>query len=83
MQVAYCFLQNYELRSVIGRMGNARIKIRSTIFSDRCMLPLSMPVSNSATAFPSISRAGSAKFDLGAEHTSKHITIYGVQCYKH
>lgn len=57
------------------------MKIRSTIFSDRCMLPLSMPVSNSATAFPSISRAGSAKFDLGAEHTSKHITIYGVRCY--
>lgn len=45
------------------------------------MLPLSMPVSNSATAFPSISRAGSAKFDLGAEHTNKHITIYGVRCY--
>jgi hypothetical protein len=45
------------------------------------MLPLSMPVSNSATAFPSISRAGSAKFDFGAEHTSKHITIYEAQRY--
>ena len=40
------------------------------------MLPLSMPVSNSATALPSTSRAGTAKFDLGAEHASKHITIY-------
>ena len=40
------------------------------------MLPLSIPVSNSATALPSTSRAGAAKFDLGAEHASKHITIY-------
>ncbi len=55
------------------------MKARFTIFSDRCMLPLSMPVSNRATALPSSSRAGAAKFDLGAEHTSKHITIYDAQ----
>jgi hypothetical protein len=42
------------------------------------MLPLSMPVSNSATALLSTSRAGIAKFDLGAEVTSKHITICEV-----
>jgi hypothetical protein len=34
-----------------------------------------MPVSNRATALLSTSRAGLAKFDLGAEHASKHITI--------
>ena len=49
-----------------------------TIFSDRWTLPLSIPVSKSATALLSTSRAGFAKFDLGAEHTSKHITIYDM-----
>jgi hypothetical protein len=39
------------------------------------MLPFSTPVSNSATALSSTSRAGIARFDLGAEVTSKHITI--------
>jgi len=39
------------------------------------MLPLLMPVSNNVTALLSTSRAGIAKFDLGAEDTSKHITI--------
>lgn len=45
------------------------------MFSDIWMLPLSMPVSNNVTALLSTSRAGIAKFDLGAEDTSKHITI--------
>ena len=54
-------------------------RIRLTIFSDTCMLPLSMPVSNRATTLLSTSRAGLAKFDLGAEHASKHITI----CIRH
>jgi hypothetical protein len=49
-----------------------------TIFSDRWTLPLSMPVSNKATALLSTSRAGIARFDLGAEVTSKHITICAV-----
>jgi hypothetical protein len=48
------------------------------MFSDRWTLPLSMPTSNSATAFLSTSRAGFAKFDLGAEHASKRITICEV-----
>jgi hypothetical protein len=52
-----------------------KVKDCPTIFSDIWMLPLSMPVSNNATALLSTSRAGIAKFDFGAEDTSKHITI--------
>jgi hypothetical protein len=72
VHVAHGFLWRGHTRSAEVTCLN---KGDETIFSDIWMLPPSMPVSNNVTALLSTSRAGIAKFDLGADDTSKHITI--------
>ena len=70
MQVCKWFVEEHSRCEV-----TCQRKGRPTIFSDIWILPLSIPVSNNITALSSTSRAGIARFDLGAEDTSKHITI--------